>query len=67
MLYDHGLNGKYHYCASWMMVFDRIKQSIASGEATAAIAKYGRDPNGARQAIFSPPLPAEVLKAMEAA
>lgn len=49
VLYGKGLGGKFHYCHSWMMVFDRIKQSIASGEADRAIVRYGLDPERIRR------------------
>ncbi len=51
VLYGKGLGGKFHYCASWMMVFDRIKRSVASGEADAAIKKYGQDPVSVRRRL----------------
>jgi hypothetical protein len=51
VLYGKGLGGKFHYCASWMMVFDRIKRSVASGEADAAIEKYGQDPVSVRRRL----------------
>lgn len=40
VLYNRGLGGKFYYCESWKMVFDRIKESIKSGEAENAINKY---------------------------
>lgn len=40
-LYERGLGGKFFYCASWKMVFDRIKSSIISGEARGVIEKLG--------------------------
>jgi radical SAM protein with 4Fe4S-binding SPASM domain len=49
VLYGKGLGGKFHYCASWMMVFDRIKASIRTGEADVAIRKYGQDPDAVRR------------------
>jgi radical SAM protein with 4Fe4S-binding SPASM domain len=49
VLYGKGLGGKFHYCGSWMMVFDRIKQSIHSGEADGAILKYGLVPEDIRK------------------
>ena len=51
VLYHHGLGGKFHYCESWMMVFDRIKNSIQTGEADQVIAKYGIDPNLVRKKL----------------
>lgn len=41
VLFDRGLYGTFYYCESWKLVFSRIKESVSSGEATAAIAKYG--------------------------
>ncbi len=32
VLYQHGLYGKFHYCLSWQMVFDRIKEAVSRGE-----------------------------------
>jgi hypothetical protein len=32
-LYGRGLGGKFYYCKSWMMVFDKIKSDIISGRA----------------------------------
>lgn len=49
VLYNHGLGGKFHYCVSWKMVFDRIKQSVRTGEADGAIRKYGLDPEQVRR------------------
>lgn len=49
VLYGKGLGGKFHYCQSWKMVFGRIKESIRSGEADAAIRKYGLDPETTRR------------------
>ncbi len=49
VLYDHGIFGKFHYCQSWKMVFDRIKQSIRTGEADAALAKMGLIPGQVRR------------------
>lgn len=31
-LFDRGLGGKFYYCNSWMMVFDRIKKDLLSGK-----------------------------------
>lgn len=44
VLYDHGIYGKFHYCLSWTMVFDRIKESIHTGEADRAMIKFGLEP-----------------------
>jgi radical SAM additional 4Fe4S-binding domain len=49
VLYGKGLGGKFHYCRSWMMVFDRIKESVLSGEADRAIRQYGLDPERVRR------------------
>ena len=49
VLYNHGLGGKFHYCQSWMMVFDRIKETVRNGEADGAIRKYGLDPDEVRR------------------
>ena len=49
VLYGHGLGGKFHYCGSWMTVFDRIKDSIRTGEADAAIRMFGEDPDAVRR------------------
>lgn len=40
ILFDHGLGGKFHYCASWKMVFDRIKESVRTGEADRLLQRY---------------------------
>lgn len=32
-LYGNGVLGKYYYCSSWKRVFDRIKESVRTGEA----------------------------------
>ena len=40
-LYGRGLGGKFYYCESWKAVFDRIKESIKSGEAKNVIEKMG--------------------------
>ncbi|NTF17260.1 radical SAM protein [Agrobacterium rubi] len=50
VLYGKGLGGKFHYCKSWMMVFDRIKETIRNGEADAAIRMYGLEPSAVRSA-----------------
>tara|TARA_X000000368_G_scaffold344703_2_gene283605 strand:- start:27488 stop:28633 length:1146 start_codon:yes stop_codon:yes gene_type:complete len=51
VLYNHGLGGKFHYCHSWMMVFDRIKESVRNGEADGAIEKYGLNPDEVRRTM----------------
>lgn len=43
-LFDRGLGGKFFYCQSWIMVFDRIKESILSGEADELLKFYKEDP-----------------------
>lgn len=40
VLYNRGLGGKFYYCESWKMVFDRIKETVKNGEAQGAIDKY---------------------------
>lgn len=51
VLYGKGMGGKFHYCWSWMQVFDRIKETIRNGEADGVIRKYGRDPSAVRAAL----------------
>lgn len=51
-LYDRGMGGKFYYCESWILVFDRIKESILTGEADAVIRdKFKRDPEVVRAAL----------------
>jgi radical SAM protein with 4Fe4S-binding SPASM domain len=51
-LYGRGMGGKFYYCHSWIMVFDRIKESVLSGEADAVIRdKFKRDPATVRAAL----------------
>lgn len=52
-LFGRGLGGKFFYCASWMMVFDRIKQSIVNGEANHLLEIYGIDPMLGRNYVAS--------------
>ncbi len=47
-LFGRGIYGKFFYCESWQEVFSRIKESILSGEADAALAKFGHDPDRMR-------------------
>jgi uncharacterized protein len=51
VLYGQGLGGKFHYCRSWMMVFDHIKESIRTGAADRAVEKFGVDPEAARERL----------------
>lgn len=39
LLYGGRIDGKFYYCESWTMCFARIKQSVASGEAAAMVAR----------------------------
>lgn len=55
VLYQHGMGGKFHYCESWKMVFDRIKQSVRSSEADGAIRKYGMNPEEVRRHLPASP------------
>lgn len=53
-LYGRGMGGKFYYCESWIMVFDRIKESVMSGEADVVIReKFKKDPNVIRMALMS--------------
>lgn len=60
VLYDRGIGGKFMYCQSWMMVFDRIKQSILSGEADRLLIDRNIDPSEARQHILSQSAPIDI-------
>ncbi len=51
VLFDRGLGGKFYYCQSWMRVFDRIQDSIRTGEADAMVARYGVDPAAVRRTL----------------
>lgn len=58
-LYGRGMGGKFYYCESWIMVFDRIKASVLSGEADQVIRdKFKRDPEAARAAMLATAPPA---------
>ncbi len=58
-LYGRGMGGKFYYCHSWIRVFDRIKESIRTGEADALIRdKYQRDPETVRAALATERAPA---------
>ena len=50
-LFGRGIHGKFQYCESWQEVFSRIKESILTGEADAALAKFGHDPDALRTAV----------------
>lgn len=50
-LFDRGVLGKFYYCISWKMVFDRIKQSIRSGEADRLLLRYRVDPGRIRERL----------------
>lgn len=51
LLYDRGLGGKFYYCQSWKMTFDRIKESVMTGEADNALIKYGKNPEKVRMFV----------------
>lgn len=51
VLFGRGLGGKFFYCQSWKMVFDRIKQTIRNGEADGVMAKYDMDLDAARNRL----------------
>lgn len=51
-LFDRGIYGKFYYCESWQEVFSRIKESIISGEADAALSKFGHDPRILREHVL---------------
>jgi radical SAM protein with 4Fe4S-binding SPASM domain len=53
VLFDRGLYGKFFYCESWQEVFSRIKESILTGEADRAVAKFGHDPEMMRQSVLN--------------
>lgn len=48
VLYEQGIGGKFMYCRSWKMVFDRIKASIFSKEADRMLRSMGADPDEIR-------------------
>ncbi len=50
-LFERGLGGKFYYCESWIMVFDRIKESIMNGEADAMLARYTDDVQMAKKHV----------------
>jgi len=51
VLFDRGIYGKFYYCHSWQEAFSRIKESIMSGEADTALAKFGHDPDRMRAVV----------------
>ncbi|MDU8351247.1 radical SAM protein [Pseudomonas syringae pv. actinidiae] len=52
-LYGRGLGGKFYYCESWKMVFDRIKSSILSGEADNLLTEMGKDVDAIKAHVYS--------------
>lgn len=48
VLFERGMGGKFAYCQSWKMVFDRLKSSVLTGEADRVLYKLGIDPVAAR-------------------
>lgn len=53
VLYERGIGGKFMYCRSWKMVFDRIKQSILNGEADNLMLSRGVEPADARMRVIN--------------
>lgn len=51
VLFERGMGGKFAYCKSWMMVFDRMKETVLSGEADKILIKLGIDPVAARYRV----------------
>lgn len=51
-LFERGPYGKFFYCHSWQEVFSRIKESIITGEADRALAKFGHDPEQMRECVL---------------
>jgi len=51
VLFGRGLGGKFYYCQSWKMVFNRIKESIATGEADELIRRKGFVPEDVRRRV----------------
>lgn len=62
VLYEQGIGGKFMYCRSWKMVFDRIKSSILSKEADALLIDRGIDPDMVRQRITSQSEPIDLQR-----
>jgi radical SAM protein with 4Fe4S-binding SPASM domain len=50
-IFDRGIYGKFFYCESWQEVFSRVKESIITGEADAALAKFGHNPTEMREIV----------------
>ena len=50
-LFGRGIYGKFFYCESWQEAFSRIKESILTGEADAALSKFGHDPERMRSVV----------------
>jgi sulfatase maturation enzyme AslB (radical SAM superfamily) len=48
VLFERGMAGKFGYCESWKMVFDRLKASVISGEADRILYKLGTPPADAK-------------------
>nr|WP_235575627.1 radical SAM protein [Pseudomonas aeruginosa] len=48
VLFERGMGGKFAYCQSWKMVFDRLKESVQTGEADRVLYRLGIDPVAAR-------------------
>lgn len=51
VLFERGMGGKFAYCQSWKMVFDRLKESVATGEADRVLYRLGIDPVAARYRV----------------
>lgn len=48
VIFERGMAGKFGYCESWKMVFDRLKQSVITGEADRILHKLGTLPEDVR-------------------
>jgi radical SAM protein with 4Fe4S-binding SPASM domain len=51
VLFERGMAGKFGYCRSWKMVFDRLKASVLSGEADRILCKLGSPPEDAKSRL----------------
>jgi sulfatase maturation enzyme AslB (radical SAM superfamily) len=51
VLFERGMGGKFAYCRSWKMVFDRLKESVMTGEADRTLYRLGIDPVAARYRV----------------